>query len=156
GAFIVRVELADLNGDGRQDVVALDRGAGSGNGAVVVCRALAGGGFADPVAYPINGQPISIAIAHVDADATLDVVVATASSVEVRFGDGAGGFSAPVPSFSPIGLQRLAAADVTGDGLADVVYAVSYNDGAGYFHEGTGLWAGDGTGHFPIHLASSD
>jgi len=141
GGRVREIEAVDLDGDGKDDAVVLTNdfsksdaliGAGleDGPGAAVVLDPL--GLAAD--AFVRTGFPADFgAVADVDGDGHADVIVARAvgrSNAEwyVLFGDGKGGLEPGDRSFQllsgrnalKIGTAAVAAADMNGDGLADV------------------------------------
>jgi hypothetical protein len=75
-------------------------------------------------AIPLQGAPSAVALADVDGDGALDLLAALGEQgeVEVRLGDGAGGFApgATFPTALAPGAQRLVVADFNGDGWADL------------------------------------
>jgi hypothetical protein len=111
--------IADLNGDGRSDIIATHHE----QSALTVMIGDGRGGFTEA-----NGSPFDfgvslfhLVIADVDRNNTMDVVAATGDSVRVLLGDGRGAFK-PAASI-PVGrgAWRIAAADLNGDGAIDVV-----------------------------------
>jgi hypothetical protein len=111
--------IADLNGDGRSDIIATHHE----QSALTVMIGDGRGGFTEA-----NGSPFDfgfslfhLIIADVDRNATMDVVAASGDSVRVLLGDGRGAFK-PAASI-PVGrgAWRIAAADLNGDGAIDVV-----------------------------------
>lgn len=111
--------IADLNRDGRLDIVATHHE----QRAMSVLIGDGRGGFTE-----VNGSPFDfgvslyqIIIADVDRDATMDVIATSGDSLRVLLGDGRGAFK-PTASI-PVGpgAWRMAAADLNGDGKVDVV-----------------------------------
>jgi hypothetical protein len=141
----VRPVIADVNGDGRLDLVVnlllLNQ--------ISVRLGLPAGGFAPGTNYFMqvgNAAGAEMpALGDLNEDGKLDVVTPNATNADgiaIRFGDGSGGFG-PV---SGIGLGDevpgdLALADVNGDGHLDIVVHASYPAGILTF-------LGDGAGHF--------
>jgi FG-GAP-like repeat len=158
------VVAGDLNGDGRDDVVA---STGSNPGRIRVFLATPDGSLQMTPASPIAtgaGAPLdAIDIADVNGDGKLDVVAGTdinfgadPGEVVVLLGDGAGGFALTAQSPISIGTaehvpHRLHLVDVTGngtfpDGKLDIVTA-NYKPGA----NGTvSFLQGDGAGGFTL------
>jgi hypothetical protein len=77
GPHVVRV--ADLNGDGELDLVALRRGLN----AVTVVLGSGGGGFGTPREYGTELEPVGLAMADLDGNGTVDLAVANARSSSV-------------------------------------------------------------------------
>jgi len=97
--------------------------------------------FANPIAYPSGGnQAVSVAVADVNGDGKLDLIVANycgnsstcpnaEGSVGVLLGNGDGTFQAAVVYDSGgVNATSLAVADVNGDGIPDLVVANSCAD----------------------------
>jgi VCBS repeat protein len=111
--------IADLNGDGRADIVATHHEIN----AMTVMIGDGRGGFTE-----INGSPFDfgvslfqLIIADVNRDGAMDVVAIKGDSIRVFVGDGRGAFK-PAASI-PVGpgAWRMAAADLNGDGAVDIV-----------------------------------
>ena len=124
--------LADLNNDGKLDIVA---------GATVLLGN-GTGGFGGPIAYgfgSLGGGPgANTVIADFDGDGNLDIASASTGSAGILFGNGAGGFRFAVGPAGG-GAYGLAQADLNGDGKLDVVVmsngspVVMLGDGTGKF-----------------------
>src|ERR1700683_3354302 len=125
------VAVADVNGDGRPDLLVANSGSSVG-----VLLANSSGTFQPAVAYDSGGQYTrSIAVADVNGDGNLDVAVASYAGefngdgvVGVLLGNGNGTFQ-PVVTYDSggYGTNGMAAADVNGDGKTDILTA---NQGA--------------------------
>ena len=119
------VAVADVNGDGRLDLVAAN-----GNSTVGVLLGRASGGFAAATTYPTVSTTFSVAVADVNGDGRPDIVAVNSgtNTIGVLLGQASGGFAAVttylVGGGSPVGV---AVADVNGDGRADLVTANSNN-----------------------------
>jgi len=123
--FANAVAAADLNGDGKADLVVTN--ASSAVGTVAVLLGNGDGTFQSPVTYSGGSYPDSITIADVNGDGKPDLVVATGSyttigNAAVLLGNGDGTFE-PLLTFSSLeyGADAIAVADVNGDGRPDLL-----------------------------------
>lgn len=113
--------------------------------AAVLCAQPRATPATDQVVIPVGKAPASLAIADVNHDGKLDVIVANTGdeTVTILLGDGKGHF-APAPG-SPFacgkGPNEIAVADMNGDGNPDLVIA---NTGTPYIT----ILLGDGKGAF--------
>ena len=156
------VAIADLNGDGRPDLVmtsACPTGACNGAGVVSVLLGNGDGTFQPAIAYSPGGfNTASVAVADVNGDSTPDLVVANEcldscangsgiGGVSVLLGNGDGSFQAARSyGTASYDASSVAVADVNGDGKPDLVVANFYQNS----DENTGgisvlLGNGDGT-----------
>jgi hypothetical protein len=121
GSAVQALRAADLNGDGRLDLVAADKGGGK----VWVCLGRGDGTFSSGVSSAAGTYPNDLAIADFNGDGRPDAVTANSGSDDATLllgrGDGA---------FEPGGVlaaghepQGVVAADFNGDGFPD--FAVS-------------------------------
>ena len=135
GTFLQSVVVADVDGDGRPDLLAVNSCAFvnaakcSGtlrNGTVGVLLNTGFGTFRLANAFDSGGLvPTSIAVGDLNGNGTLDLVVANSSSrtVSVLLGNGSGFFGKAMTYPAGGFPVSVAAADVNGDGKLDLVVA---------------------------------
>jgi hypothetical protein len=139
GAYPYSVAVADVNGDGKPDLVVANQCANNsgncGNGDNGIVGVLLGNGdgtFQTAVAYSSGGYgALSVAVADVNGDGKPDLVVAnqcadstcaTNGTVAVLLGNGDGTFQTAVAySSGGYGALSVAVADVNGDGKPDLL-----------------------------------
>ena len=130
------VAIADLNGDGANDIVVATSDANGNNGAVFVFyqNAAAHGTFLAPVSFPAGAQPDAIKVADVNGDGLPDIIVSNlgpgadstgSAGVSVLLQDHAnpGHFLTPVTYATQDSPVDVAVADLNGDGKPDLVVA---------------------------------
>ncbi|HEX2667030.1 MAG TPA: VCBS repeat-containing protein [Gammaproteobacteria bacterium] len=124
--------LADVDGDGRLDVLVSDAtDAASG---VRVLLNTGGTGLAADVAYA-SGEagpgPVSLTAADLNGDGFVDIVTAggSAGTVSVLLNHGDGSFAAPVSYTVGGDITAVAVADFNGDGFPDIVASDTAGDG---------------------------
>lgn len=161
------IVLADVTGDGNADIVTANLNTSdlsllAGDGA---------GNFAPAVSLPTDAGPVVVAAGDVDGDGTIDLVTVnqTAQTASVLIGEGGGSFAAPAnyAIYPPQDIYdympwpwAMTLADVTGDGMLDIVTAntqndtvsVLPNDGAGRFD----AFFNFDTGAHPGSIAAAD
>jgi hypothetical protein len=148
GPKSVSLAIADVNGDGKPDLLVANQDSGVG-----VLLGNGNGTFNPAVRYPAgNGVASSVAVADVNGDGRPDLVVTTWSfsptnpgSVGVLLGNGDGTFK-PVVTYPAGGPQAAAIADVNGDGKPDVLVADT---------SGAGVLLGNGDGTFQREVTYS-
>ncbi len=142
GTFAVAgVEVADVNGDGKLDLLVADGGGGTVPGEVAVLLGNGDGTFQTAVGYGTGGSTTSMALADVNGDGRPDLLVWDNSDVDV--GCGANGFEPCLGvllgngdgTFQTVVLYDLGgapssfieAADINGDGKLDLILAGGNN-----------------------------
>ncbi len=115
------VAIADVNGDGRQDLVV----ASSNTNILSVRLGNGDGTFGDLVQYPTGTYPRSMVAADLTGDGALDVVTANYNSntLSLFVGNGQGGLDALSPLSTGSLPNSVAAGDLDGDGLPDLIVA---------------------------------
>jgi len=139
------VNIADLDGDGKPDLLVTNKCSDSGcnNGSISVLLGNGNGTFQAAQSYSSGGRYALIAaVADFNGDGKLDVAVSNDddATVGVLLGNGDGTFQPARTYSSGAGLpQAIAVGDFNGDGKADIVVA---NSGV------VGILLGNGDGTF--------
>ena len=159
GAQSSGVTTADVNGDGKVDIVASVFSPGS----VSVLLNDGTGGFGPATGYATTQDPVSGATtADVNGDGRADIITANGSgSVSVLLNNGTGGFG-PASSYAAgSGPFSVVTADLNGDGAPDIVVADNQGDaisvllgnGDGGFGPATSFASG---GSHPVSVTTAD
>ena len=162
GIKVFGLVVADLNGDGKADLVAASRFGTTGLGTIGVLYGHGDGTFAAPVTYTTGGiYAQAVALADVNGDGHADLLVANQcpsvgicqqnndSVVGVLLGNGDGTFQAAVP-YSTGGQPAywVATGDFNGDGHLDLVIANQCVTLGNCTSGGVGVLLGNGDGTF--------
>ena len=150
----VDADLADIDGDGRDDLLAATASA------VTWRPGLGGGMFGAPTSIPNSGGLQVLEPCDLDGDGHVDLVGARGGAdgaLQVSLSDGAGGFSAPVTydfrSNSFFGELLLVANDADGDGDIDLALSATpdfLDPNGGYL----AVYVNDGTGALAPEVVS--
>ncbi|HVY61812.1 MAG TPA: VCBS repeat-containing protein, partial [Planctomycetota bacterium] len=129
--------VADVDGDGRPDLVGASNGFRAGGG-VTLRLGIGGGRFGGELRLTVGRRAHAAAVADVDGDGRLDIVALDESANAISALARRGGRGAPAGRGDGIGAgiafaeartllsttaRALAIADLTGDGVADVIAA---------------------------------
>jgi hypothetical protein len=123
------IAIADVNGDGFNDLIITDPGPTGGSAptvSVLLQDAASPGTFLAPVSYPIAPQSVvqSIVVADVNGDLLPDIVIGGSSAVTVLLQNpAAAGSFAAATNYPVSNANQVALADVNGDGRIDIVTA---------------------------------
>jgi len=139
---------ADLNGDGRADVLAA-----ATDGSAIVWAANLGDGVFGPKQTIAPGSPSEFVVntyaVDFDGDADPDVLAAGDDILRLYLNDGTGTFAAPLTIASAGTFRAAFAADLDGDGDTDV--ATITNTAVGSSSGGTAAWyRNDGANAFTL------
>ncbi|MGB8582616.1 MAG: FG-GAP-like repeat-containing protein [Candidatus Sulfotelmatobacter sp.] len=161
GSGSFSMAMADVNGDGKLDLLVANTcltNSNCSNGTVGVLFGNGDGTFQPPVAYGAGGvDTFAVALADVNGDGKLDLVVANAcnndnscnnGSIGVLLGNGDGTYQAAT-AYSSAGLyaDAVAVGDINGDGNPDLVVANECN-GNSCTNGAYGVLLGNGDGTF--------
>ena len=120
------VALADLNGDGRPDIVTANAilatsGAGESTVSVLLQDAANPGHYLPAVSDPTGPDPVAVAIGDLNGDGKPDLAVADSSGISVLFQGAAGTFLPKTTIATGSGCESVAIADLDGDGTPDLL-----------------------------------
>jgi hypothetical protein len=115
------VVIADLNADGKPDLIVADRY----DDTVNVLLGNGDGTFQPPVSYPVDTWPVAVAVADLNGDGKLDIITANGrgNDLSVLLGNGDGTFQNAQNFAAGIGPDSVVVADLNGDGIPDLVTA---------------------------------
>ena len=154
------IGVADFNGDGLDDVAAIE------NGELAVLIGAGDGTFESPVSYFVGTTPLSFGLGDFNGDGKVDAAVCSVAGFGVLRGKGDGTLNnVTLPSMSPSPCQVAAVADFNNDGLSDVLLPgeMLLSNGDGTFTpaatgtpSGKATMAADVNGDGKLDLITSD
>jgi hypothetical protein len=148
GSQPAAVSGGDLNGDGKIDLVTVNRGGGNNNeGSISIGLSDGAGHFTmqPDVSARSASNPVGVAFADFNKDGKMDLAVPGGFGFSILLGNGAGGF-APRTHITTANSNSLRTADLNGDGNADLVMVSEEINGK------TSVLLGDGSGGFGAPL----
>ena len=164
GTFVRGVTTADVNGDGKPDLIAV-----RGNPSFVYVWTNAGNGlFISNASYAVGGFPYQVIAADVNGDGWPDLITANNSgnSLTVLTNDGTGNFvlAATLAMGSGTAPHSVAAADLFGRGRPDLIsansqaasFAIWTNMGGGNFASNTSFTIGTPQYNVPQWVTTAD
>jgi uncharacterized protein (TIGR03437 family) len=151
GTSVGQLIAADINADGKFDLLLADAGTYGANGpekgGVLVLTGKGDGTFNAPVTLAAGYQVKSILLTDLNGDGVPDLLAAGSkpnysNALAYLQGSAGGAFAAPVDIRTDFGPNSVAAGDFSGDGLIDLVVAHCCGDTQ------LGLYIGKGDGSF--------
>jgi len=135
----------DLNGDGKIDLVSLNRG---DNISVGLSDGTGHFTIQPNVSVRIASNPVEVAFADINKDGKMDLAVPSGFGFSILLGNGTGGF-APGTHITTANSSSIRAADLDGDGNVDLAMVDEGVNGK------TSVVRGDGAGGFTAPLQFS-
>ena len=146
GSSPYSVTTADVNGDGKADLIVANRNSGS----VSVLTNKGDGTFNAKVDYTAGSWLYSVTSADVNGDGKADLITANygSDSVSVLTNRGDGTFNAKIDYTAGSRPSSVTTADVNGDGKADLIVANRFSDSVPYNSYSVSVLTNRGDGTF--------
>ena len=154
GAGPLSVALADVNGDKKLDLIAVNRGDKTAS----VLLGNGDGTFQSALTYPAGTSPISVAVGDFNKDSKPDLAIAgdcgsntcaQPGEVSVLLGNGDGSFQSAATYAVGYSPSSIVAGDVNGDGNLDLAVSNACGKDTSCLSHGTAtVLIGDGKGAF--------
>ena len=155
------VVAADVNGDGKLDLICANSGGGNGNTLTVLTNN-GSGGFGSNATLNVGSDPYCVVAADVNGDGKPDLISANDgdNTLTVLTNNGSGGFGSNATLNVGSQPDCVVAADVNGDGKLDLISAnvdantltVLTNNGSGGFGSNATLTVGS----YPVFVVAAD
>jgi hypothetical protein len=113
------VQIADINGDGKSDIVALT----SSTNQVNVLLGNGDGTFQASVTSATAPFSSKLNVADYNHDGKPDIATNNTTSINIEFGNGDGSFQAPTPYYIGAAANDIETGDLNHDGFDDIVTA---------------------------------
>jgi hypothetical protein len=163
GGFSLSVAVADLNGDGKEDLAAANSNPGQ---AAAVLLGNGDGTFQRPITYATNATDNAVAIGDLNGDGVPDLAVGGTNFVGTTFvgfisvflGNGDGTFQSPLNYGESVGGgdRAIAIADLDNDGRLDMAATESLGPGAAILLNTPAVAFYPSSLTFPAALATSE
>jgi hypothetical protein len=153
---VAEVAMSDIDSDGDLDVIATIRGTFDDQTLIRVWRNNGNGTLAASVSFPTGQGPVGLIAADVTGDGKADIVTANYGTTTISvlkhngLSGASAGFLAPVHFNTNTKNEKIAAADLNGDGKLDL--AVGGQDPSTYAVR-LSIMMGDGIGNFGAPVA---
>ncbi len=143
GGIVTSMAVADLNGDGHPDLVALLSKANR----VATLLGKGDGTYKTPVQFATGSAPMSVAVGDLNSDGKIDVAVVNNkdATLGILMGNGDGTLKPQVPYITPSAPTSVVLGNFNGDSKLDLLVSSQYANNASLF-----LGNGDGTLTTPV------
>src|SRR5262249_2112940 len=144
GATVRQIALADLDGDGNLDVVAVC----TDPNIAAVLKGKGDGTFERPARLDLSSRGLAILAADLNGDGIPDLGIGQDQGMLIAFGNGDESFRSADPIFLGAEPVAIRSGDFNGDGFPDL--AVAGVDGANFGSGSVSILPGSGDGGFAV------